>query len=240
MAGGRSLTAWVRQYHQGVFALDEAVARLLAALEQTGQRRNTLIIFTSDQGLAFGQHGFRGTKIAAYDANIRSPLVFSMPGRIPQGAVCQTPVSGVDLAPTIFRFAGLDLPWEMHGHDLTPLIYNPDAEWRHPCMLAATGQKFGSDTNVIPQGEGAFHANVPWYVMLREKNLKYVRPLIPDLEELYDLRDDPEELNNLAVKGEHQATLRRLRQATIDELRRTRAGFVDHLPPVREAFAQPG
>jgi arylsulfatase A-like enzyme len=240
MAAGRTLTSWVRQYHQGVFALDEAVGRLMALLEETGQVKNTVVIFTSDQGLAFGQHGFRGTKVAAYDANVRSPLIFSMPGRVPQGRVCETPVSGVDLVPTMFRFAGLKTPWEMHGHDLTPLIQNPEMNWSHPAMLAATGQKFGSDTNAIPQGKDAFHGDVPWYVMLREKNIKYVRPLINDLEELYDLRQDPEELNNLAVRQEHQATLRRFREAAIAELRRTKAGFVERMPAVREAFSSKG
>ena len=234
MAGGRTLTSWVRQYHQGVFALDEAVGRLMETLEKTGQRKNTLVIFTSDQGLAFGQHGFRGTKIAGYDANIRSPLIFTMPGKIPEGRVCSTPVSGVDLVPTIFRFAGIQTPWEMHGHDLSPLLKNPDAEWPHRTMMVATGQTFGSNTNEIPQGKGAFHADVPWYVMLREKHWKYIRPLIPDLEELYDLSKDPDELNNLAAKPEHQATLKRLRAATIAELKRTKAGFVDNMPAVRE------
>ena len=70
--------------------------------------------------------------------------------------------------------------------------------------------------------------------MLREKHLKYVRPLINDYEELYDLRKDPEELDNLAMKPEHRATLLRLRAATIAELRRTKAGFVDRMPAVKE------
>jgi arylsulfatase A-like enzyme len=237
VAGGKSLTEWVRQYHQGVYALDEAVKRLMDVLEETGQRKNTLVLFTSDQGLAFGQHGFRGTKIAGYDANVRSPLVFSMPGRIPQGRVCETPVSGADLVSTMFRFAGMKAPWEVHGRDLTPLIDNPDARWPHPAMLISTGQKFGSDTNVIPQGEGAYHADVPWYVMIRDKRYKYVRPLITDLEELYDLQQDPEELDNLAVKAAHQDLLKRMRAAAIVELRRTKAGFVDRMPPVREMRA---
>lgn len=237
VAGRRSLIEWVRQYHQGVCALDEGVKRLMDVLEETGQRENTLVIFTSDQGLAFGQHGFRGTKVAAYDANIRSPLIFSMPGRIPAGRVCAAPVSGVDLPPTLLRYAGIELPWEMHGRDLSPLLRNPDAAWPHGAMLVATGQKFGSDTNAIPGSPDVFHQNVPWYVMLRDRRYKYVRPLIHDLEELYDLHDDPEELNNLAVKPAHRSRLRRMRAAAIAELRRTRAGFVDRMPDVREAEA---
>ncbi|MBM3740412.1 MAG: sulfatase [Acidobacteria bacterium] len=235
MANGRTLSSWVRQYHQGVFAIDEGVGRLMQTLEETGQRKNTLVVFTSDQGLAFGQHGFRGTKVAAYDANVRSPLIFSMPGRIPEGKVCNTPVTGVDIPPTIYQFAGLKQPWEMHGHDLTPLIKNPDARWNHTTMMVATGQKFGSHTNEIPDGRGAFHGDVPWYVMIREGNWKYVRPLIQDLEELYDLKADPDELDNLSIKPQHQATLKRLRAKAIAELKRTKAGFVDRMPPVREA-----
>jgi arylsulfatase A-like enzyme len=141
----------------------------------------------------------------------------------------------VDLVSTLFSFAKIETPWEMHGHDLSPLLKDPGARWPHPALLAATGRKFGSDTNIIPKGEEVMHGGVPWYVMLREGNLKYVRPLITDLEELYDLRSDPEELNNLAIKPEHQATLKRLRAATIAELKRTKAGFVDRMPPVREA-----
>ena len=229
----RTLTSWVRQYHQGVLAIDEGVNRLLATLDATGQRENTLIIFTSDQGFAWGQHGFRH-KVAPYDATIRSPMIISMPGRVAKNVVCPTPVGGVDIVPTIFSFAGIEQPWKMHGHDLTPLLKNPDAKWPHPMLLTATGRIYGSDTNKIPSGAAAYHGQVPWYVMLRDGKYKYIRPLIDDLEELYDLKSDPEELDNLAVKPEHRQRLKQLRAAAIAELRRTGAGFVDGMPPVRE------
>ena len=88
----------------------------------------------------------------------------------------------------------------------------------------------------IPTGKDAYHGGPPWYVMLREGRYKYVRPLIPnDLEELYDLREDPDELNNLAAKHEHAQRLKQFRAAAIAELRRHDAGFVDHMPPIRQA-----
>jgi arylsulfatase A-like enzyme len=235
VAGARSFIDWVRQYHQGVYALDEGIKRLMEVLEETGQLKNTLVLFTSDQGLAFGQHGFRGTKVAAYDANIRSPLIFSMPGRIPENRVCETPVSGPDLVSTMLRFTGMPAPWEMHGRDLTRLLRNPGARWDHPAMMVATGQKFGSDTNAIPAGAGAFHGDVPWYVMIRDRRYKYVRPLVNDFEELYDLSNDPEELDNLAMKAGYRSRLRQMRAQAISELRRTRCGFVDRMPGIKEA-----
>ena len=233
MRRGRSLTSWTRQYHQGVLALDEGIGRVLEALDASGQRENTLVIWTSDQGFAWGQHGFQH-KLAAYDANIRSPLVISMPGRVPEGAVSPRPVAGVDLIPTIFSFAGLELPWPMHGEDLSPLLADPQRDWPHPVLLAATGRKYGSDTDTIPEGEGAFHNGIPWYVMLVDGRFKYVRPLIHDLEELYDLESDPDELDNLAVKPAYRQVLERLRESAVAELREDGAGFVDNMPAVRE------
>ena len=173
----------------------------MATLEETKQIKNTLVIFTSDQGLAFGQHGFRG----------------------------------VDIPATIFKFTGLAAPWGTHGHHLSPLLKNPKANWPHTTMMLATGQKFGAD--ILPEiyGKKTMHEQVPYYILIRDKNLKYIRPLITDLEELYDLNQDPEELNNLAIQPAHQGTLQRLRAKAIAELKRTKANIADRLPPVREA-----
>jgi arylsulfatase A-like enzyme len=228
----RTLTSWVQQYHQAVRAIDENVGRILKVLEETGQRDNTLIVFTADQGFAWGQHGFRH-KVAAYDANIRAPFICSFPGRIPEGTVCETPVGGVDLIPTFFKYAGIDVPWKMHGRDLSPLLNNPKADWNHPVLLAHTGQQYGSNTDIIPEGSKAYHQNIPWYAMYRKGQYKYVRPLAKgEKEELYDLNADPEELNNLAIDDDYRKTLIAYREAALAELRRTDAGFVDNLHAV--------
>jgi arylsulfatase A-like enzyme len=237
---GRTLSAWSRQYHQAVRALDEGVGQVLAALEESGQLANTLVVLTSDQGYAWGQHGFRA-KLAPYDANIRSPLIISMPGTLPEGVVCRTPVGGADLPPTFYRFAGLELQWEMHGHDLTPLLKEPEAAWPHTTILPFTADKFGADCDRVPPPPGNRHkAGIPWYVLLVEGRHKYIRTLeANEPEELYDLLADPDELTNLAPQPQHADTVRRLRAATIAELRRTNAKLIDSLPPVAKLPGDP-
>jgi arylsulfatase A-like enzyme len=230
---GGSLTAWIRQYHQGVLAIDEGVGTLMAALKASGQLENTLVVFTSDQGFAWGQHGFRH-KLAPYDATVRSPMIVSMPGTLPQGKVCPSPVGGVDLIPTFFQFAGINLPWKMHGHDLTPLLKNPLAKWSHPVLLTLTGRKYGSDTDRVPTDPKERDINgIPWWVSLRQGRYKYIRTLVAnEIEELYDIKADPEELTNLALKPKHANTLTEFRKATVSELKRTDAKMADHLPSV--------
>ena len=234
---GMTLRAAVRQYHQAVLALDEAVGQLARALKETKQDANTLVVFTSDQGYAWGQHGFRN-KTAPYDANLRAPLIVSMPGTLPEGRVCDVPMGGADLVPTFFRFAGIPVPWQMHGHDLTPLLHDPNSNWPHPVLLSLTGLRYGSDTDVVPTDPRQRDIDdIPWWVFLRKGRYKYIRTLVADeIEELYDLQKDPQELVNLALEPHNAGTLAEMRQATLAELRRTGAGMVSKLPPVRTAW----
>jgi len=236
---GNRLVDWVRQYHQGVLAIDEAVGVLMKALDDSGQRNNTLVVFTSDQGFGWGQHGFC-MKLAPYDATIRSPLIISMPGVTPAGAVCKARVAGVDLPPTFFKAAGLKLPWKMHGRDITPLIRKPQSNWPHPVLTAFTARSYGDATNRVPTSPDKLYLNgVPWWLSLAHGKYKYIRTLVKDeIEELYDLETDPEELTNLALQPEHAATLAKFRNNLIAELKRTGAGMADHLPPVKVITAK--
>lgn len=233
---GRSLANWVHQYHEGVIAIDENVGRLLKSLKDSGQDEHTLIVYTSDQGFAWGQHGMK-SKVAPYDATIQAPLIIRPPAKEAAksaGRVIEDPVSGVDLPPTFFSYAGIDLPWKMHGHDLRSLLGEEPAKWNHPAMLVHTARSYGSDTDVIPGSDdpALFHGpGVPWYVLLSQGHYKYVRNLVEgEVEELYDLQQDPHELENLAMRSEHLQRLREFRAAAIKELKRTRAGFVDSMP----------
>ncbi len=225
---GMTLEEGVRQYNECVLAIDEGVARLLQILEATGQLENTLIVFTSDQGYAWGFHGFRH-KLGPYDDTIRSPLIFAMPGTLPKGKTCEVPVSGVDFAPTFFKVAGFDLPWKMHGRDLTPLLRDPAKKWDAPMLITHTGRSFGKDTHDPAKMDVL--EGVPWWVATRSGKTKYIRTLVEnEIEELYDLQSDPDELTNLALLPEHRLALERMRALTVAELRRCDAGFVDRMP----------
>jgi arylsulfatase A-like enzyme len=140
----------------------------------------------------------------------------------------------VDVVPTFFSFAGIDLPWEMHGRDLTPLLKKPGKAKKRSVLTVFTGRKYGSDTDLIPTdlNEVRKVAQVPWYASLHDGRYKYVRTFEKDeIEELYDLQKDPEELTNLALLKKHGDRLVKMRGETIAELKRTKAGFVDNLPP---------
>lgn len=238
---GRPLTDWVRQYHQGVRAIDEGVGRLMESLKATKQDDNTMVVFTSDQGFAWGQHGFK-SKVAPYRGTVEAPLIIRPPTDVARncaGRVVKQPVSGVDLPPTFFSQAGIPLPWKMHGFDLRPLFESRETKWNHAAMLVHTAKTYGSATDRIPpKGAPALYhgPGVPWYIMLCEGRYKYVRNLVEgETEELYDLAADPDELKNLANDQDHADVLRSFRAATIAELRRTDAGLVENLPSVGTA-----
>ena len=233
---GRPLADWVRQYHQGVCAIDEGVGRLLAALEESGQDQNTLVVFTSDQGFAWGQNGLK-SKVAPYDSAIAAPMIIRPPaGEGIAGGVVDVPVSGVDLPPTFFAQAQIPLPWDMHGHDLTPLFQASTSDWEHAAMLVHTAKQYGHDTDRVPPvgDPRLLHGpGVPWYVLLAQGRYKYVRTLIVgETEELYDLVADPQERFNLAGHTQHQEILATFRSRTVAELQRTGAGMAANLPPV--------
>ncbi|MBE7537780.1 MAG: sulfatase-like hydrolase/transferase [Opitutaceae bacterium] len=229
----KTYDSWIQQVNECMLALDEGVGRVLAAVEASGQLESTLVVFAADQGYGLGEHGFNH-KVAPYDATVASPLIISWAGRIPAGKVCRHPVNAPDLIDLLCSTAGVGIPWKTHGRDIRPLLENPETTtWNSPMLMTNTGDSYGAETDVIPTDRRLTRiANIPWYVLLRDGRYKYVRYLIADeMEEIYDLETDPEELTNLAVLPEHQALLLKLRNRAIAELRRTEAKFVDHLPP---------
>ena len=148
-------------------------------------------------------------------------------------------MGGVDLIPTFLRYANLPAPWPLHGHDLTPLLKDPSADWSHPVLISQTNRLYGSDTSPLPSGEDAYHKRCPWYVSLTQGGYKYIRYLAAgEGEEFYDLESDPEELTNIATKLDCHPLVAKYRAGLKRELLRTEAPFADAMPSVKQVFAQ--
>lgn len=232
---GKGLDAWVQQMNECNLAVDEGVGKMMGALQESGQLANTLVIYSADQGYALGEHGFN-QKVAPYDACVASPLIISQPGTIIQEKTCKHPVTAPDLIELCCLTANVEIPWEMHGRDIRPLLSDPESKsWFKPMIMTHTGRSYGSETDTIPtDGRLTDTSNVPWYVLLRDGKYKYIRTFVEnEVEEIYDLEADPDELVNLATKATNRSLLQKLRAIAIEELRKTDAKFVDRLPKTR-------
>lgn len=224
----------VRTQNRTSLALDEGVGKIIEALRRSGQLSNTLIVYASDDGFPWGEQGF-ANKNGPYDACQRTPLIVSWPGHVPEGAVCRSPVGQIDLVPTFFTASGIPVPWPMQGHDLSPLFADPDAEWDHPVLLEYLNERFGEATekpspaDVAPKNPWEPPA---WWLSIRLRDFVYVRWLVEDTDELYNLRSDPAQLHNLAALPAPPPELASMRSLLLSELRRTSAAIAGHLPRI--------
>lgn len=225
----------VKRYNRAVAALDEGVGKVIESLKKSGQLENTLIVFTSDQGFAWGQHGCR-EKWMGYDANIAAPLIFSFPGSIEPGQVCNEPVTGVDIVRTFHTIAQIEPVIELHGRDMSPLLVDPAEQLEDPLLFIHTARLYGNKfLNAIMEGAIVGLKPKTAYLMMRDGKYKYIRHMQKDtIEELYDLDRDAEELNNLAVDPEYAPLREVLREKAKVEIRKKDGEFVDYLPEPKE------
>ena len=233
---GMLMTELMQNYAATVRGIDDAIGRLLDTLRETGQLERTLILFTSDDGMPFGEHGFIN-KTGPYDACQRVPMIVSGP-HVQRGKVCEHPVAALDLIPTILAAAEIPSPHQLHGRDLTPLLRDPSSAWPHPVLLESFGFAAGAATHGgvtdyalktnRPSPEG-----IPWWLLLRDGRYKLIRTLMPgQIDELYDLETDPGERVNLAGRPEHHERIQAMRAKLAAEIRRTGGSeLARNLPP---------
>jgi arylsulfatase A-like enzyme len=173
----RAMTETHRQRLASLLAVDEGVARIVAALRDSGELADTVLIFTSDNGFLAGQHRVRSGKVLAYEPSIRVPLLMRGPG-IPRGVRSARLVWNGDLAPTILDLAGAQAPFALDGRSL---------------LAPAPGGRA-----ILLEGPPTHHTNgLPRFTGLRTDRFKYIEHLW-GARELYDLRRDGDETRNLA------------------------------------------
>jgi N-acetylglucosamine-6-sulfatase len=202
----------VRNRLRMLMSVEEGVGRLFAALEQTQQLDNTLIVFTSDHGYFYGEHGLSVERRLAYEETIRIPLFMRYPKLIRPGTVREQMVLSLDFAPTLLELGGAKAPAALHGKSLVPLLTSNPSEFHRSFLI----EHFSDKVFQRMQNMG--------YQAIRTGRWKYIHYTdLRDMDELYDLASDPYEMRNIISRPESKQSLEELRAQMRDLLKATAA-----------------
>ncbi len=176
----------IATYYGMISHLDEQVGRILAALKETGLADNTIVIYSADNGLAVGCHGLLG-KQSMYDHSVRVPLIFSGPA-IPKGARSDALCYVRDIYPTLCELAAIETPSTVEGKSLAPIITGRAKKIR----------------------DSVFCSYREVQRMIRTERWKLIRYPKINRNQLFNVVNDPHELNNLAADRAHAKRVKRL------------------------------
>ena len=205
----------IRAYYRMVSGIDNAIGRFLSELEKAGLAENTIIVYSADNGYHMGNRGLAG-KWSHYEESLRVPLIIVDP-RVDQaqkGKVTDAIALNLDLPATFVDWSGGDVPERYQGHSLKPIVSDDKpSDWR----TESFHEHFAVRTR-IPAFEG-----------IRNERFKYVRYFDHGNREfLHDLKQDPDELVNLADDPAHAETLAAMRERT-DQRVKELGGPIDPL-----------
>ena len=160
---------------------DAELARLLEGVERAAGERDTLVVFTSDHGEAFGEHGEPTHGVLAYDATLHVPLVLAGPG-IPRGVRSDVLARHADIVPTLLRLVGLPVPEDLPGRDLV--------------QAARRGAEDGDEAVFGYFESRGPHFELGWAAIEGVRTRRWKFTASPEPQELYDVLADPREVNN--------------------------------------------
>jgi arylsulfatase A-like enzyme len=184
-----------------LLAVDDHVAKLVRTLRETDQLRNTMIVFLSDNGWLQGEHRVTGDKFLPFEESLRIPLVVRGPG-VPKGQKVRGQVSNIDFAPTLVDVADADAGRRMDGVSLLPTIRDPSKRPERALEIEALAPLFAGDIPINAWDQP--------YTGVRTDRYTYVVWTETGEKELYDLRQDPYQLENVAGDPGYAEIERRL------------------------------
>ncbi|MGI5818699.1 MAG: arylsulfatase [Armatimonadota bacterium] len=213
-------------YYAQITHLDYQIGRLLECLRMIGELANTWVIFTSDHGELLGDHNhFR--KVVALEGSAKVPFIVRPPGSFdgPRGSRREEPISHFDVMPTVLKQAGLDVPDDVHGQTLEPLMAGEDAPWRE--------YLHGEHSGFADQGNQFVTDGREKFIWLTESGRELFFNLEEDPQELHDRSDDPAYAGRVALwRGRLARILAERGDDALSDGERLIPGT--SLPPVRE------
>ncbi|HVS95185.1 MAG TPA: sulfatase [Puia sp.] len=204
---GRELSIWkyeryIKDYLRCVQSVDDNVGRLTAYLKEKGLDRNTIVIYSSDQGFYLGEHGWFDKRFM-YEESFKTPLIIKWPAAIRPATVNNDLVMNIDIAETLLDAAGLKVPAEMQGKSMLPLLEGKDAG------------RFRDAVYYHYYDSGGEH-NVAKHVGVRTNRYKLIWFYENGQWELYDLAKDQHELHNLYNDPKYSGIRNELRRKLED------------------------
>lgn len=198
---------YYRRYAETLLAVDESAGRIMDHLHARGVLDSSLILYLGDNGFAFGEHGLID-KRTAYEESIRIPMLARCPELFAGGTVVDKVVANIDVAPTLLAAAGLRAPAGLSGQDALPLAQGRPVPWRESLLYEYYWERNFPQTPTV-------HA-------VRDGAYKYIRYHgLWDIDELFDLQEDPLEQRNLIFSPGHEAVARRLNARLFDMLEKS-------------------
>ena len=205
---GKALLEWsfqryLEDYLRCIDSVDDSVGEVLDFLEENGLDENTLVVYTSDQGFYLGEHGWFDKRFM-YEESFRTPLLMKLPSKIKKGTVTEL-VQNIDYAPTFLDLAGVEIPSDMQGESLLPILDNvaDNDEWRKSVYYHYYEYPGPHDVKRHYGVRSEKHKLIHFY-----NNI--------DQWELYDLEVDPGEVNNLYGKEGYEKITQTLYTELLD------------------------
>ena len=177
----------MQDYLATISSIDDNLGRVLNYLDQSGLSENTIVIYTSDQGFYLGEHGWFDKRFI-YDESFKTPLIIRWPRKIQGEQIVTEMVQNLDYAPTLLNLAQIEIPKDMQGKSLKPLLFSEEEET----------QKWNRDAVYYHYYEyPAVHMVKRHYGLVSEDYKLAHFYYDVDEWELYDRKEDPQEINNV-------------------------------------------
>lgn len=186
---------YIKDYLKCIAAVDDGVGKILDYLDETGLAKNTIVIYSSDQGFYLGEHGWYD-KRWMFEESLKMPFVIRWPGVMAPGTRSKALVQNIDYGPTFLDAAGVEVPTEMQGRSLIPLLHNdgiPTTDWRDAIYYAY-------------YENAAVHA-VPIHDGVRNERYKLMYFPRGRQWQLFDLATDPQEMKSVHADPNYATVL---------------------------------
>jgi len=185
---GKELALWkfnryLKDYLRTIQSVDDGVGEVLDYLYEQGLTENTIVVYTSDQGFYLGEHGWFDKRFM-YEESLKTPMLMRYPKEIPAGSVVDKMIQNLDFAPTFLDYAGVDKPQDMQGESFREIVNQKGGTWRD--AIYYTYYEYPS-VHMVKRHYGVRTD--------RYKLMHFYYDI--DEWELYDLEQDPSEMNNL-------------------------------------------